>query len=135
VTADADPAFLRQFTGHVESGFGTQTEPILGAVLSTNTVTVTNSPPPLTSPLSLTNVLASLASISGTNPPTLYAAFDDTNFCLVYLLDASNFVVETSPDLSPGSWTSLNATSTIISNCIVVPAPLSPSNGFFRLRQ
>ena len=143
VTADADPSFLRQFAGHVETGFSMQTEPVVAVPMPTNPPAATNSPPltPTNAPpafpptLSLTNLLTALSTVSGSNPPTLYAACADTNLFLVYLVCASNFVVETSPDLTPGSWTFLNATSTVSGNCIVVAAPFSPASGFFRLRQ
>jgi hypothetical protein len=107
---------------------------ILPPVATNPPPVVTNSLPRLTNSPPVTNLLAALNPVPGTDSLPLYATSFYTNFVLVYPAWASNFAVEFSPGPAPGSWTPVTVTSNIMGNYLVVPLPLTSSNGFFRLR-
>ena len=131
VTADADPQFIRRLTGHVETGLATPTannspSASIWIIPPANSGSGTNLPPftlPYTlSPIPPTNFLAVVGVPYG------------TNYMVIYPHWASNYVVEFSSSLKPNSWVAVNTASNVIGNYLVVPLPLTPSNGFFRLR-
>jgi hypothetical protein len=92
-------------------------------------------PPVMTNSASVTDTLASLPSIPGTNSLPLLATTYSTNVVLIYPAWASNFVIETSPSLAAGSWLELNAPLNLLGNYLVVGLPAPSSNMYFRLRQ
>jgi len=69
-----------------------------------------------------------------TGAPRLSAALSNGNLLLTYPSWASGFTVESSPDLTPQSWTAVNTTSNIVGNDTIVKLPPPPSPRFFRLR-
>ena len=96
-------------------------QPVLPLVL-------TNSP-------SVLNTLAALAFIPGTNSPPLFATTFSSNVVLIYPAWASNFLIESSSSMAPGSWSQLNATVNLLGNYLLVGLPETSSNIFFRLRK
>jgi hypothetical protein len=90
--------------------------------------------PVLTNSPALTGLLASLPATADTNAPPLFTASLSTNSVLIYPAWASNYVIEFSPALGPGSWSLLDAAVYLFSNYFVVGLPQSFSNMFFRLR-
>ncbi len=133
VTADGDPQFLRRLGGHIETGFPTPT-----ATNSPNTTIwmvippVTNSPPvtnlpPFTLP-------ANINPIPATNVLQVSGVTYGTNFMVIYPNWASNCAIDFRTNLFLGSWVPVNAPSNVLGNYLVVPVPLAPSAGYFRLR-
>jgi hypothetical protein len=125
VTADTDTNFVRHLAGHVETGFFSLTE------VPTNYL----SGPVINSINDLVNHLIAQNSLTaGTNYLLLNVGSYGSSFALVYPGWASNYVVESSVNLDPASWTQLNATITRVGNCNVIILPETNVCGFFRLR-
>lgn len=142
VTTSSDPAFLRHFTGHIENGAITATEPVVPSpspvVISPTLPTSPTSP---VAPLTLANaptvtqLMAALPGMPGTKTLPVYAACFNTNVALIYPAWASNYTVLASPTLAPGSWTPLTVTLTNLGNYAVAIMPSSAQSMFFCLRQ
>ncbi len=132
VIVDANPQFLRRLIGHIETGFPTLTatnSPNVNIWIippATNSIPVTNLPP-FTLP-------GTLDPIPATDRLAVFGIPYGTNFMVIYPHWASNCAIEFSPNLKPNSWAPVNTASNIMGNYLVVPLPLTPSNGFFRLR-
>ena len=71
---------------------------------------------------------------AGTNSLLLSTGSYGGSCALIYPGWASNYVVESSPNLKQASWTVLNATPNIVSNCNVIFFPETNAGRFFRLR-
>jgi phospholipase C len=137
VTASSDAAFVRHYTGHIETGALMATEPVLPPRL------VPLPPPPpfiplaplvLTNAPSVTNLLAAIPAAPDTNSLPFYATHFGTNLVLIYPAWASNCTVLASSSLTPDSWSPLNVTPTNMGNYAVAVMPASSNIMFFRLR-
>jgi phospholipase C len=128
VTANSDPAFLRQFTGRIETGSPSATEPVLAPVPPIEFSSVMNA-------ASINSLLGNLVNVPPTNALPLYVSSAGQNLVLIYPAWASNYAVESSPIVAPACWSPLSATLSFASNYILVSAPTTSSNMFFRLRQ
>ena len=126
VTADTDTHFVRHLAGHVETGLFSLTE-----------VQTNDSSGPVIN--SINDLIAHLIAqyslaAAGTNALALTVGTYGGSCALIYPGWASNYVVESSVNLDLASWTQLNATITMVSNCNVIILPETNVCGFFRLR-
>ena len=126
VTADTDTNFVRRLAGHVETGSFSPTE------VPTNYL----SGPVINSINDLIAHLIAQYSLTtaGTNALALTVGTYGNSCALIYPGWASNYVVESSVNLDLASWTQLNATITMVSNCNVIILSETNVCGFFRLR-
>jgi len=139
VTADADTNFVRYLAGHVENGSFSFTEfpAIVGNTLVASTNTLTDpTNPPISSIYDVINqtIAQNLLATASTNFLPLNIGCFGTNCALIYPGWASNYVLESSVNLSPAVWTPINATLTVVSNCDVIILPDTNASKFFRLR-
>jgi uncharacterized delta-60 repeat protein len=66
--------------------------------------------------------------------PPLTATFSGDTFSIFWPANPAGFVLETSPDLSPGSWTPVTALPIPTNDQYYQPIPMSGTNAFYRLR-
>ena len=85
--------------------------------------------------LSTTYVNGTLSITPLNTPPTLQLAIapDKSNLVLSWPTTAAGFNLESSLDLTPGSWNSLNSTLVTNANSISATVPISGAQQFFRL--
>lgn len=138
VTASSDTTFVRHFTGHIETGQITASEPIQppyvpppvnpAPALPETPVVLTNSP-------GVTGLLASVPRIPSVTSLPCYSTTFNTNMVLIYPGWASNYTVMASASLAPGSWVPVKITMTNMGNYSIATFPMSTNAMFFRLRQ
>ena len=66
--------------------------------------------------------------------PQLTTMFSGNMFFIFWPANPAGFVLETSPDLSPGSWIPVTAPPIPIGDQYYQPIPISGTNAFYRLR-
>jgi phospholipase C len=141
VTASSDASFIRHYTGHIETGAITATEP----ALPPPPPPLPPPPPPPPAPVVLTNapgvtnLLAAIPAAPGTDSLPCYATSFGTNLVLVFPVWASSYRLMASPSLTSPSWSPLNVaanvTLTNLGNYIAAVMPLTNNAMFFRLQR
>lgn len=71
---------------------------------------------------------------AGAIVPTLSIVLSARNLTLIYPAGASGYTLQSTPALSPASWTPVGVTPVIVGANATVTLPLSSANQFFRLR-
>lgn len=127
VMSSEDSTFLRHFTGHIENGSPSLSEPTLASELPLVALRVMNM-------TAVNALMASIVAMPASNMGPLYAIAANQHLVLVYPARASNYVVEYSPTLAQGTWSQLNSTMSFYSNYILLSAPITSTNTFLRLR-
>ena len=141
VLASGDASFVRHFTGHIETGAPSLTEPVLSPMVVPVTPvfpvlpTAPSGPVTVISSPGVAGILAGLPMSPSTSALPCYCTSFGTNMVLIYPAWASNYAVMGSSTLQPGSWTPVNLTTTNSGNYVVATVPLGNIAMFFRLKQ
>ena len=73
-------------------------------------------------------------ALADAKPPLLTATSAGGTLYLYWPVSPSGFALESSPDLSPGSWTPVSATPTLSDGQYSLSVQISGTNGFYRLQ-
>jgi phospholipase C len=127
-TCSADPGFARHYTGHIETGAISVSEPVVRPPSTTTAVTLATAP-------GVTNLLASIPVTPGIASLPFYATSFSTNMVLMYPGWASNYTVLASTTMASGSWTPVAVSVTNLGNYAAAVLPFTNKAIFFRLRR
>jgi phospholipase C len=136
VTASSDGNFLRRFTGHIENGMLSLTEPVLLPPPPPSAAApVTLVPTVLTNSAGVLSLLASIPTSPPTNALTCYNTVYNSNMVMVFPAWASHCTILASPSLDHPKWTPTNVVLTNMGNYIAASMPLSGQAMFYILSQ
>jgi phospholipase C len=124
-TCSSDDGFVRHFTGHIENGAISVSEPVL---VPPSAVTMATSS-------GIASLMAAIPVTPATSSLPFYATTYNSNMVLLYPGWASNYIVQASSTLAPGSWSPVPVNVTNIGNYAAATMSCSNNAMFFRLRR